>query len=111
MTPAQFRKLALSLPESEEKSHMDHPDFRVGNKIFATLHPDGERAMVQLDTDQQEAFVRTQAGSFAPVPGAWGLRGATYITLKTADRTAVQDALALAWRNRAPKKLLAKEPE
>ena len=41
MTQAEFRRLALSFPETEEKQHMDHPDFRVRGKIFATLaYPD-----------------------------------------------------------------------
>jgi hypothetical protein len=40
MTAAEFRSLALSLPEVSEEAHMDHPDFRVGGKIFATLGPD-----------------------------------------------------------------------
>jgi len=35
MTANDFRKLALSLPQATEQSHMDHPDFRVGGKIFA----------------------------------------------------------------------------
>ena len=29
MTADDFRKLALSLPETTEASHMEHPDFRV----------------------------------------------------------------------------------
>ncbi len=29
MTSNEFRRLALSFPETSEKSHMDHPDFRV----------------------------------------------------------------------------------
>jgi len=37
MTANDFRKLALSLPETEERCHMSHPDFRVAGKIFATL--------------------------------------------------------------------------
>src|SRR5262245_47259746 len=42
MTPADFRRLALGLPEASEVGHMGHPDFRVGGKIFATLgYPDG----------------------------------------------------------------------
>ena len=41
MTPNDFRRLALSFPESSEKSHMDHPDFRVAGRLFATLgYPD-----------------------------------------------------------------------
>jgi len=32
-----FAVLALALPEATEAAHMAHPDFRVRNKIFATL--------------------------------------------------------------------------
>jgi hypothetical protein len=35
--PADFRRLALKLPQTEERSHMNRPDFRVAGKIFATL--------------------------------------------------------------------------
>src|SRR5579864_201099 len=49
MTANQFRKIALAVPESEERAHMSHPDFRVAGKIFATLgYPDKSRAMVKL---------------------------------------------------------------
>ncbi len=37
MTASDFRKMALSFPEVVGSSHMDHPDFRVGGKVFATL--------------------------------------------------------------------------
>ncbi|HVB58611.1 MAG TPA: MmcQ/YjbR family DNA-binding protein [Candidatus Acidoferrales bacterium] len=37
MTPQAFHQIALRLPESIESSHMNHPDFRVRGKIFATL--------------------------------------------------------------------------
>jgi hypothetical protein len=53
-TPADFRRIALSLPETEERKHMNHPDFRVAGKIFATLgYPDKTRAMVKLPPEQQ----------------------------------------------------------
>jgi predicted DNA-binding protein (MmcQ/YjbR family) len=48
MTPKEFRKIALSFPETEEESHMGHPDFRVSGKIFATLGPDEDWGMVKL---------------------------------------------------------------
>ena len=37
MTPADFRRIALSLEGAEEGSHMGSADFRVGGRIFATL--------------------------------------------------------------------------
>jgi len=40
MNVEDFRRIALSMPEATEASHMGHPDFRVGGKIFATIWPD-----------------------------------------------------------------------
>jgi hypothetical protein len=37
VTQDDFRRIALSMPEAIESSHMGHPDFRVAGKIFATL--------------------------------------------------------------------------
>jgi hypothetical protein len=111
MTAKQFRRLALSLPEASEQSHMGHPDFRVRKKIFATLgYPDESRAMVKLSPDQQEALTRARPDMFAPVPGGWGKRGATHITLAAADEAATYDALLLAWQSVAPRTLLKLHP-
>ena len=50
-----FRRLALALPGVEERAHMGHPDFRVGGKIFATLHaPEKGTGAVMLLPEQQE---------------------------------------------------------
>jgi hypothetical protein len=105
MTEDEFREIALSLPEAEEKSHMNHPDFRVGGKIFATLNEDLTRGMAKLTPTQQQDFLRAEPASFEPASGAWGERGATMIVLADADESAVRDALRLAWQNTAPKKL------
>jgi hypothetical protein len=37
MSPDDFRKLALRLPEVVEQQHQGHPDFRICGKVFATL--------------------------------------------------------------------------
>src|SRR5437588_7420931 len=81
MTTEEFRSLALSFPEAAEAAHMDHPDFRVRGKIFATLGPDGLWGMVKLTPDQQATFLRTEPNVFQPAGGAWGRRGATIIRL------------------------------
>ena len=36
-TAADFRRIALSLPNAEQGSHHGQPDFRIGGRIFATL--------------------------------------------------------------------------
>lgn len=106
MTVDEFREIAMSFPETEERSHMNHPDFRVGGKIFATLNEDLTQGMAKLTPAQQQDFLRMEPASFSPASGAWGVRGATMIVLANADEGAVRDALRSAWRNTAPKKLL-----
>ena len=112
MTAQQFRRMALSLPEVEERGHMDHPDFRVGGKIFATLgYPDKSWGMVKLTPEQQRVFMPENPNVFIPAPGAWGRQGSTLVRLKTANPDVVQEALTAAWRNRAPKKITERNLE
>jgi hypothetical protein len=107
MTANAFRKLALALPETEERQHMNHPDFRVAGKIFATLgYPDKSRAMVKLSPEDQHNFSKDYPEAFIPVRGAWGRRGATSVHLKTAKKETLRKALQAAWRNTAPKRLV-----
>ncbi len=98
MTEDDFRKLALSLPDTEESAHMGHPDFRVRGKIFATLHAKGF-GMVKLTSDQQGVFMNIAPEIFQPVKGGWGLKGATNVILKKAKKPITRDALLTAWRN------------
>jgi hypothetical protein len=107
MTPADFRKIALSLPETSESAHMDHPDFRVGGKIFATLgYPDNEHGMVILPPEEQARLVETYPKIFTPAKGAWGRRGSTSVRLEGVDEATLRSAIEIAWRKRAPKHLL-----
>ena len=109
MTANDFRKLALSLPEAEESAHMNHPDFRVDGKVFATLgYPDKSHAMVRLSPEEQHYLSKDYPDAFVPVKGAWGRRGATTVYLKAAKKEIVSKALLAAWRSTAPKKLLNK---
>ncbi|MGA8036627.1 MAG: MmcQ/YjbR family DNA-binding protein [Candidatus Acidiferrales bacterium] len=104
MTPSVFRKLALSLPDTEEREHMKHPDFRVHGKIFATLaYPSKEFGMVSLWPEQQAAMVKAHPKMFSVIPGGWGKKGATRVHLKAATERAVAKTLADAWEKHAPK--------
>jgi hypothetical protein len=108
MTAQDFRRIALSFPGVVEAGHMGHPDFRVNNRIFATLgYPGPGWAMVKLTPVQQEWLVRAEPEVFTPVPGAWGRSGCTNVRLRAAGKKAVREALITAWRNRAPKRLAA----
>ncbi len=107
MNAEQFRRRALALPGATEAAHGGHPDFRVGKRIFATLgYPDADFGMVKLTTEQQAILVAAEPRIFAPVPGGWGRRGSTTVRLKAADAATLESALAMAWRNVAPRSLM-----
>ena len=78
---------------------MNHPDFRVGGRVFATLgYPDARWGMVKLFPAQQRDFVAEDPSAFVPVQGVWGQNGCTNILLSAADPTRAHDAIHAAWR-------------
>jgi hypothetical protein len=96
--------MALEYPHVAESSHMDHPDFRVAGKIFATLgYPDENWGMLKLTPEQQHSFVKKAPSVFNPCRGAWGQRGATNVHLASAKKTALRPALDAAWTNATAK--------
>lgn len=107
MTPDDFRRLALALPEAIESSHMGTVDFRIG-RIFATLgYPNAGFGMVSLTREQQEVVVGVEPAVFRPAPGAWGLKGATLVLIEAADEPTLRGALEAAWRLKASKRQIA----
>ena len=104
MTAADFRKLALSFPDTLESAHMNHPDFRAKGKIFATFpKPDESVGMIKLTPEQQAMFVKDEPGMFEPVPGGWGRGGATLVKLRSAKIPIVRRAMEQAWTNATTK--------
>ena len=100
MTAQQFRQLALALPGAVESSHMAHPDFRVGNKIFATLgYPDMACGMIRLSPGQQPGVIRAAPEVFRPAAGAWGRSGSTIVQLANARITHLRPILRQAYEN------------
>jgi len=100
VTAKDFRRLALGLEGVVEAEHMNHPDFRVGGRIFATLQPGLKKGMVSLSPEEQARFIEEAPKMFEPVAGAWGRGGATSVLLAAADEEIVGEALTLAWQRR-----------
>jgi hypothetical protein len=113
MTADQFRRMALRMEGAIESAHMNHPDFRVNGRIFATLgYPDGKWGMVALTPDQQQAFLRAH-DALSPAKGAWGEQGATMVRLADIDAETLGTAMTMAWQNavaKPAKKRASKQP-
>ena len=108
LTISAARTAALTLPEVEEQQHSGRPDFRVKQKIFATLHEDKQMMVIKLTPVDQSVFCAFDATVIFPVPGGWGKQGWTFLNLKTIRKSMFNDALRTAWKTVAPKTLVKK---
>lgn len=82
---------------------MNHPDFRVGGRIFATLHEAGKgTAAVMLLPEQQELAMDAEPAAFSPAAGAWGRGGSTMVSLAGVSDEWLERVLHWAWARRAP---------
>jgi hypothetical protein len=113
VTPSQFRALALSLPDVEEKSHFGQADFRVQDSIFAGLATKKGAlpgAGTQRGYFKARPELREELGSsaaFTPVEGAWGRSGWTHVELPQVELPLLKELLLESWKLVAPARLVA----
>lgn len=105
VTKETFSQLALSFPETTEQPHFDKISFRVGKKIFATLHAERNEAYVKLSLIDQDAFSSFNRSIIYPIPNKWGSLGWTQLELARLPEEMTMDLLTQAYCEVAPKKL------
>ncbi len=106
-----FRQMALSFTGTIEAPHFDRTSFRANKKIFATLQEKNTIAMIKLSPADQYVFCNADKAAVYPVPGGWGLKGATYVDLKKVKKTLLKEILTIAYNSitvkaKAPKKII-----
>jgi hypothetical protein len=99
------RNIALSMPQAEERQHHGHPDFRVKNKIFATLWPTQARAVIKLSVGDQTKLLQSSPRAFST--NAWSRQGWTNVHLQHISAERFRDLVENSWRHVAPKQLVA----
>ena len=101
MTPADFRRIALSFEGAEEYPHGDSVAFRVGGRRFASLASQAEGyGNLTLSPELQASFVEEAPEIFLPIPGGFGRMGHTHIRLAMANEDVLSGALRTAWKLR-----------
>jgi predicted DNA-binding protein (MmcQ/YjbR family) len=97
---ADVRRIVAELPRAAEGAHHGHPDFRVRNKIFATLSEAEDRAALRLSAPEARALAAQDARTYRLVsdrdPIGW-----VSVLLEAADFESFCDLLQEAWRLRA----------
>ena len=104
LTRDDIRRIALSMPEAHEAPHFHMASFRVGKKIFCTLHSPEQRIMLKLDPEDQRNLA--DGAAIEPVPGGWGRKGSTFVWFEKLAPERLPELMRRAWARVAPKRLL-----
>jgi hypothetical protein len=102
-TGKDLRRIALSLEGTTEAPHFDRTAFRA-KRIYVTLAADEKTANFMFTPEEQEFKCMMAPEAFAPVPNAWGKRGATTAIISKLSIAELEDALRAAWRRAMSKK-------
>lgn len=106
VSASEARKLALSMPESDEHPHFERAAFRVKKKIFMTLHEKKKQAVVKLSVVDQSVFVKAPNNAIMLVPNKSAAQGWTLIDLTKVQKTIFRDAVQSAWFTVAPTQMV-----
>ena len=105
MKTDDFRRLALALPQAIEASHMGHPDFRVNNRIFASLAPSKNKkkvVVVKLSPANQTAVMQIDPDAYSL--NGWSRQGWTTVHLDKVTPSRFRSLAQSSWAEVAAKK-------
>ncbi len=106
MTYETVRQLARALPGVEEGTSYGTPAFRVRGKLLVRLRDDGDSLVVKTDFDEREMLMRADPATFF-ITEHYRNYPAVLVRLSSVGRDELQALLEEAWRNAAPRRLVA----
>jgi hypothetical protein len=107
MTFADVRRIALALPEVEEKLTWETDlTLRVRDKIFAIGGEGSDRVSIKASLEQQAELLEMDPGTFAKSAYV-GRFGWVTVDLGRVDRALLESLIRDAWRRTAPRNLAA----
>jgi predicted DNA-binding protein (MmcQ/YjbR family) len=102
VTPDDAARIALSLPGAEQREHLGTIDFRVRNRIFASLPKPGWMTL-RLDPEHARTLISADPEAYVAHPGTWGERGWIRVALDRIDPDDLADLTQDSWRRVAQK--------
>ncbi len=99
------RRIALSLPEAEERETWGEATFRIRNKIFVIMGTDGKRASIKSIHEEQQALIEENAAAYY-LPPYVAQHGWVGVHIARARTDEVRELIIEAWRMTAPKRLV-----
>ncbi|MEA2451064.1 MAG: hypothetical protein QOG63_2996 [Thermoleophilaceae bacterium] len=105
-TVDDVRRLALGLPESNEKPCYGTPGFYVRNNLFARIRSDDETVVVKVDIGERELLMGAEPETFF-ITDHYREYPSVLVRLEAIEEDELLEVLTDSWRRVAPKRLLA----
>ena len=106
-TEEEVRRIALSLPETQEKPSYGMPGFRVKDKLFLRIRAEAEGGLVVFvaDLGEKEALLQSDPKKFFTTPHYDGY-ATVLVNLKAIGVRELRELITESWRLKAPKRVL-----
>ncbi|MEU3510211.1 MmcQ/YjbR family DNA-binding protein [Streptomyces longwoodensis] len=105
------RRIALSLPDTTEKTAWSMPTFRVAGKMFATLPEEETSLAVRCPKEERDELALAEPGKFWIAAHEAQFAWVRVRLAALDDEAELRDILADSWRQAAPQRLLEAYPE
>jgi hypothetical protein len=111
-TEKDVRRIALSLPETIEKSWFNTPGFRVKDKGFLRIRAEAEGGLVVFVSDlgEKQALLESDPKKFYTTPHYDGYP-TVLVNLKAIGVRELRELITDSWRLKAPKSVQKKYPD
>ncbi|HEX8347210.1 MAG TPA: MmcQ/YjbR family DNA-binding protein [Actinoplanes sp.] len=104
---ADIRGYAMALPDVVEKPHFRLPAFRVADRLFAHLEKGDAHAIVCVGPDEARTAASNEPDVYQEVWRNGQIFVGLRVDLAKVSQQRMRQLIELAWRNRAPKRLIA----
>jgi hypothetical protein len=105
-TSDDVRAIALSLPETTEKTAWSMPTFRVAGKMFATLPEDETSMAVRCPKEERDELVLAEPEKFWIAAHEAGFAWVRVRLAALDDLDELGDILVDSWQQAAPPRLI-----
>jgi hypothetical protein len=107
VTADDVRRLAGSLPRSEERLVRDHVKFRVGSLVFVSISPDETAMGFAFPKEERAALVASEPRKFHMPARSDERYNWVRVWLDAIDEAEMRELVLDAWRMVVPKRVAA----
>ncbi len=106
ITPAQFKKVALSFPEAHEKPSYGNPSIFIAKKFFTRLRKEDASVVWIVDSiDERDHLMEMDPKTYF-ITDHYRDYPSVLVRIARIDETMLKKMLERRWRKVAPKKLI-----